>query len=1181
MTTALYLQNALVPQNRQIMDVAPARITDLAPHHWQTPYVCFVDGRPVLRADWELVVDGQVVFIDVHALPQGGGGSNPLRTILMIAVMIYAPQLGALMGPSLTGTAVLGLSASTWTAGFMFAGMALVNAIAPPPKPTSAAQAASLAAPSPTYSLQAQGNSARLEAAIPEHFGYMVAYPDFAAQPYAEFSGNEQYLYQLLCIGRGAYEISAIRVEDTPITSFEDITYEVIQPGGTLTLFPSAVVTSVEVAGQELLTSAVIGPFVALVSGTQANYLGVDFVCGRGLYYANDDGSLGTVSVSVLIEAQLINDAGTAIGGWTTLATKTYTAATTTPQRYSERFAVTPGRYQVRATRTDTKQTGTRYGHEISWAGLRAYLPDTRAFGDVTLLAMRLKASNNLSMQASRKINVLCTRTLPVWNGSSWSGLTATRSPAWALAYACKQVGLSDAQIDLAGLLTLATTCASRGDTFDARFDNFLTWWESATKIAQSVRAKPYMQGGVVRVVRDQAATLPVALFSQRNIVKGSFSVNYLMPTDDTADSVDVKYFDGITWNQSTVRATLAGSTALKPAKIDLFGVTARAQAHREGLYQAACNRYRRKIISFTTEMEGFIPSFGDLIAIQHDMPAWGQSGEAVAWVVGTLTLTLSEPMVFTTGTHYLALRRRDGSVSGPYVVTAGGSANQVVLATAPDFTPYTGAAEERTHCAFGPSTTWRQPARVLSAKPQSLTQVQIEAVNEDDSVHSADTGVTMPVQVFNQLAKYTNAPAVLGLIAKPLQSENSLDRVVLSWQSSPWADHYVIEQSGGDGVWTRCGETGTSSYVATMIFKAGSLLRVAAVGVARGPWAVISSGWESNPPDVVNFNIAGDKLNWSSVVAVGMAGYEIRFAYGASINWAAAAKLHLGILTDGPYVMKKRPEGQITLMIKAIDKVGNYSVNAASIGTAFGSQVVSNLFVSAPEAPLFANGTLTGGTVVGGALTANALDQFFSPGTDLMFKSDTDPFYPAGLYAAMTYTWSFTPPSVAGTVLLDKTVVADSYTMEYQRQAQAPAFLPATDYLFSPPTDLMYGAAGAWETWPGSLDIVAAESLLFRITAGGGPTQGVISAATPKLDVPDVLENFNDLVVSASGSRLPITKTYRVIQNVQITVQADGNGGVTAVIVDKSATLGPLIKVYNAAGSAVVGSVDADIQGY
>ena len=96
-----------------------------------------------------------------------------------------------------------------------------------------------------------------------------------------------------------------------------------------------------------------------------------------------------------------------------------------------------------------------------------------------------------------------------------------------------------------------------------------------------------------------------------------------------------------------------------------------------------------------------------------------------------------------------------------------------------------------------------------------------------------------------------------------------------------------------------------------------------------------------------------------------------------------------------------------------------------------------------------------------------------------------------------------------------------------------------------------------------------------------GGDVQGVISQATPKVDVPDILESFNDLVIAAAGTRLPITRAYRVIENIQITVQANGSGGRTVVIEDKNATLGPLLKVYNGANAAVLGLVDVDIQGY
>jgi hypothetical protein len=53
-------------------------------------------------------------------------------------------------------------------------------------------------------------------------------------------------------------------------------------------------------------------------------------------------------------------------------------------------------------------------------------------------------------------------------------------------------------------------------------------------------------------------------------------------------------------------------------------------------------------------------------------------------------------------------------------------------------------------------------------------------------------------------------------------------------------------------------------------------------------------------------------------------------------------------------------------------------------------------------------------------------------------------------------------------------------------------------------------------------------------------------------------------------------------IKNIQITVQADGNGGVTARYADKTnTTLGPMVYVLNAAGAQVPGLIDAVIQAY
>lgn len=841
--------------SREVRHLAgPGPLSALAPRTEQ-PFIILRNGQAVLRADWgQTVQEGDLVAVVL--LPQGGGGgSSPLRMVLMLAMSVFAPMAGTwLAGQMGFNLATNSLGAWLVNAGSTLLGNALVNALIPPPKPPSTHQAQALAAPSPTYNLQAQGNMARLDQAIPVQYGRLMCYPDFAAQPYAEFAGNEQYLYQLLCLGLGEYDIEAVRIEDTPVASFAEIDYEVVPPGGAVSLFPTNVLTSAEVSGQDMLTGTylpTVNGFVANPAGTMANALSLDFVAPRGLYHADGSGTLLNASMTFQVEARAIDDNGTPTGAWTQIGNHTLTAKTTTPQRVSYRYTVTAGRYEVRVLRTDTKETGADWGHDLAWAGLRGYLPETRDFGDVTLIAMRLRASNNLSGQASRKINVISTRKLPVWNGSTWSAPVATSSIAWALADACRNThygpGLDDSRIDLAGLLTLDATWSARQDEFNGRFDAAQTFWECLTKIAGAGRAKPFMQGGIVRVARDGPATVPVAMFSARNMRRGSLTVEYLLHSSDTADAVEVAYYDRNYWSPRRVQAKLPDSTAAKPAKVDLFGVTDRSQAYREGLYQAASNRYRRRIIKFGTEMEGFIPSFGDLITVQHDMPAWGQHAEAVAWDAGTNTLTLSEPLTWGTGAHYIALRTAAGGVDGPYQVFAGASQEQVVLGEAPTTAPYTGSAMERTHVVFGWADTWSQLARVIAVRPRGLYEVEIEAVSEDPSVHTAEVGQTAPPVQTSQLTTLYTAPAIAGLTM--VSSTSDPAKALMSWTPAPGAESYQIEMAAGvdpydpDTTWTRVGETSANNYAVTALYGAQTLIRVRGIGLTAGPWVTLFYG--------------------------------------------------------------------------------------------------------------------------------------------------------------------------------------------------------------------------------------------------------------------------------------------------------------------------------------------------
>ena len=181
------------------------------------PTVCVYQGKELLRSEYDQPIKDDVCFV---TMPTGGdSGSNPLAAIAMIAMSVYAPALagGLLKGSALAGSA---MATNMLSAGIMMGGAMLISAVFPPPGlPNSATPSTG----SPTYSLGAQGNAARLGSPIPVNYGRMRIYPDFAAQPYSEYESNEQYLYQLFCIGQGENKISDIRLEDTPIQNFAEV----------------------------------------------------------------------------------------------------------------------------------------------------------------------------------------------------------------------------------------------------------------------------------------------------------------------------------------------------------------------------------------------------------------------------------------------------------------------------------------------------------------------------------------------------------------------------------------------------------------------------------------------------------------------------------------------------------------------------------------------------------------------------------------------------------------------------------------------------------------------------------------------------------------------------------------------------------------------------------------------
>ena len=164
----------------------------------------------------------------------------------------------------------------------------------------------------------------------------------------------------------------------------------------------------------------------------------------------------------------------------------------------------------------------------------------------------------------------------------------------------------------------------------------------------------------------------------------------------------------------------------------------------------------------------------------------------------------------------------------------------------------------------FGVGETWRQPARVISVQPRGLTQVEIQAINEDSNVHTADQDVTTPPAVYSQLNTVYTAPSVGGLVIRSSASDNS--KALLSWQMAAGADYYLIEVANSSSpttAWTRVGETTANNFAVTAIYGAQTWFRVSAVGLTKGAWVYVLFG---STADYMWLSDSG--LMWNAVSA-------------------------------------------------------------------------------------------------------------------------------------------------------------------------------------------------------------------------------------------------------------------------------------------------------------------------
>lgn len=898
-----------------------------------------------------------------------------------------------------------------------------------------------------------------------------------------------------------------------------------------------------------------------------------------------------------------------------------------------------PGQYEIRVRRFETEPQNARPGGadasfvlaDMVWTTLRSETAEEPVNLDgLAMIAVRIKATDQLQ-GVIQNFNCLAKSVLPVWDGNQWdtANPVATSNPAAiyrdVLQGRANARALPDSRVDLDGLGEFYEFCEAQNPPleFNGVFDSDTTVGDVLRDVTSVARATPNIRDGLHSVVVDSVRPLPVQLFTPLNM----HSFTERKPFASRPHAVKVRFLNAEVGYEQDERVVFDDgydeTNATLYQEIDAVGITDSVLAFRYGRYFLRVGSLRPEVYSFETDFEHLVCERGSRIRVAHYGPLWGQKWDRVrAQVLDGADLTgldFAESFTFEDGKSYgLVVRLSDGShlrlaVVNP--VAPGGMPQEVTSVTleAP-ITSGNPMPQVGDLVAFGERMIETVDLIVTRIQPLPDLGARIEAIDYSPDVFALEQEEVPPFQsqISNPVPFVRRAPPP-PTIVDVISDEGALiydagvfvPRILVLIQpvetatvpTARFQAQFRPVASDGNAIsdWVLLPDLPPSArQVVVQPVLEGAiydvrLRSVSALG-ATSEWVTIFShtviGRTSLPPDVLDLRLErGDLLVWTIPFApLDLHGFMVRIQNGENTNWESAQPLHDGVVSDSQFPLRNLGGGTRTFLVKAIDTSEHESLNAAVLIKDLGDVIVSNVVETIDEHPTF-DGEKTNATVVSNELRADEEPNAFWGGdAELFWGADSDLFWDS-VYRQMVYKWDYTPTptlvNVNGVVRVEFVAQGPSIQLEY-----------ALDVPFwGDDPDLFWGADAETFWSEEELDFVPFPGAIqgldrayqFRMTIGSGIPRGIVQELSVVLDADDVAELLEDIVISSGGSRLSLTKTYNAIKTVALTLQQSGShpNAHTARIVDKDASLGPLIEVLDAAGNTTSGVLDATVQGY
>jgi len=720
---------------------------------------------------------------------------------------------------------------------------------------------------------------------------------------------------------------------------------------------------------------------------------------------------------------------------------------------------------------------------------------------------------------------------------------------------------------------------------FDADRENI---WAAVQRICLIGQASPIKSGSYIRI-KIEKPSVPVQLFTMANITADSFEEIFLS-LKDRSNIFEVQYLNasnGYAQDMIVLEDALLTTNSEQPRRktISGYGITRSSHAARLARFNQKVNRYVTRTITFEAALDAVACEPGDVIRFQHDIPQWGFGGRALAGSSSTTIVLDRSVTIETAKTYEILVRHDDDTVETATVTTPPGTVSTLAISGSWEVTPVKGEV-----WAFGETLISTKPFRIMSIERTQDLAVRITAVEYNAAVYD-DSAVSETNQVqYSALEDMTGPPKNVKDLTM-LEQIDATQSIWVSW-SPPGSPHYKagrVYRTDSNGTNVLLGESATGAFPISGI-PSGEVVRVLVTSVSTAgvessvltaPTAEIVRGI-LNPPDVQALVLEGERLRWDYTPPADHAGFLVRFRPGNSTDWEAATPAHESVLRVTDFQIFKRT-GTQTYLVKAVDVAGNQSLTAKALTVVYDGVIIDNIVLTDDHRALGWPGTITDGSIISGDIKADASAVFWTEDSAPMWSPSSLTLMWTAAFSRMTYEFTVEPTSAQLDAMLKLQItMAGLWSIEYQADSSAVMWQSdATALMWGSADVAMWSAVGPYMQWPGQIDHLRRQPYKIRVIGYAGTVQAVLQELSVIFDVPDLLETINAAAISALGTRLALTKSYREIISVRTMLLDDAGAAAYAKVMDKNAALGPLVKVFDKDGVATTGLVDAIVHGY